>query len=391
MKKVSILGATGSVGVNALKILASYKSEYNVIALTSHKNYKKLAKYALMFDCKYAVIAEKKFYKKLKDELSGSNIKCLAGNKAINEISTLNVDILISAIVGIAGLRPTFASLGNTKILAIANKESVISAGNLLIRKARLKKTKIIPLDSEHNAIFQVLQNEHKNNIKNIILTASGGPFLKMHQNNFKNISVEDALMHPNWKMGKKITIDSATLVNKVIEVIEASILFELSLKQIDILVHPASIIHGIVNFIDGSSHLVASSPDMKVPISYALSWPDRSINKVKFVNFSENNDFKFIKPDYKKFPALLLKTIVSNSLYKKSSVIVLNAANEIAVLNFLKKNIKFNDIVKIIKNAIYKFNHTDVKTLKDVLTVDHEARLLTNRIIQEKNYNAFN
>ncbi len=385
MKKISILGATGSVGINTLKIIAWNKSKYNVIALTSNKNYKKLARLALMFNCKYAVIGEKKYFSNLKEELFGSNIKCLAGYKSICEVSSLNVDILISAIIGIAGLKPTFAGIGNAKILAIANKESVISAGNLLFKKARLKKTKIIPLDSEHNAIYQILQNENKKSIKNIILTASGGPFLRMNKKNFKNITVADALKHPNWKMGKKITIDSATLVNKVIEVIEASILFNLSLKQIEIFIHPASLIHGIVNFIDGSSHLVASSPDMKVPISFALSWPDRSIiNQVKFINFIKNNDFNFIRPDYEKFPALSLKKIVSNSTFTKSTIIVLNAANEIAVDNFLKKNIKFNDIVKTIKKTIYKFKHNEVKTLKDILSVDFEARLLTNKIIKK-------
>ena len=386
MKKISVLGATGSVGINTLKIIAYSKNKYEVIALTSYKNYKKLAKLALKFNCKYAVIGEKKYFRALKEELFGSNIKCLAGHKAICEVSSLSVDILISAIVGIAGLKPTFASIGNAKILAIANKESVISAGNLLLKKARLKKTKIIPLDSEHNAIYQILQNENKSSIKNIVLTASGGPFLKMNKKNFRNITVADALKHPNWKMGKKITIDSATLVNKVIEVIEASVLFNLNLKHIDILIHPASLIHGIVNFVDGSSHLVASSPDMKVPISFALSWPDRYFNQVKFIDFIQNNDLNFIKPDYKKFPALSLKKIVCNSLFKKSTIIVLNAANEIAVDNFLKKNIKFDDIVKIIKKTIYKFDHIEVKTLKDILSVDGEARLLTNKIIRNNN-----
>ena len=384
MKKVSILGVTGSVGISTLKVLTIHKSKYNIIALTSYKNYKKLAKFAVMLDCKYAVIGKEKYYKKLKEELSGSNIKCMAGYEAICQVASLKVDILISAIVGIAGLKPTFASLGNANILAIANKESVISAGSILIKKARLKKTKIIPLDSEHNAIFQILQNENKSSIKNIILTASGGPFLKMHKKNIKNVTVEDALKHPNWKMGKKITIDSATLVNKILEVIEASILFDLNLKHVDILIHPASLIHGIVNFVDGSSHLVAGYPDMKVPISYALSWPNRFPNQVKFINFTENRDFNFVKPDYKKFPALSLKKIVSNSLLKKSSIIVLNASNEIAVDNFLKKNIKFDDIVRIIKETIYNFNHIDVKNLKDILTVDYEARLLTNKIIQK-------
>ena len=386
MKKISILGATGSVGVNTLKILSNSTLKYNVIALTSYKNFKKLAKYALRFKSKYAVIGDKKYYNDLKSELFGSNIKCLAGEEGINEVSMLNVDIIISAIVGIAGLKPTFACLGNAKILAIANKESVVSAGDLLIKKAKSMKTKIIPLDSEHNAIFQLLNKEEQSSIRNIILTASGGPFLNMSSNNFKNITVTDALKHPNWKMGKKITIDSATLVNKIIETIEASILFNMNLENIEILIHPTSIIHGIVNFIDGSSHLVASYPDMKIPISYALSWPKRYSNDESFIDYFRDNNFSFIKPDEKKFPSLKLKKLVSKSKYKKSTVIVLNAANEIAVDQFLKKNIRFNDIVNIIKKTINEFKHIKVNTLKDVLTVDYEARMQTIKIIKKKN-----
>tara|TARA_A100001011_G_scaffold400562_1_gene516255 strand:- start:9109 stop:10275 length:1167 start_codon:yes stop_codon:yes gene_type:complete len=385
LKKISILGATGSVGVNTLNLLSNNKQKYNVIALTCYKNFKKLAKYALKFKSNYVVIGDKKYYKDLKNELFGSNIKCLAGEEGIYEVSKLNVDIMISAIVGVAGLEPTFACLGNAKILAIANKESVVSAGDLLTKKAKLKNTKIIPLDSEHNAIFQLLNKEKKSNIKNIILTASGGPFLSMSINNFKNITVEDALKHPNWKMGKKITIDSATLVNKIIETIEASILFNMSLENVEILIHPSSIIHGIVNFIDGASHLVASYPDMKIPINYALNWPKRSHSSVNFIDYHKENNLSFIKPDERKFPSLVLKKLVTKSKYKKSTVIVLNAANEIAVEQFLKKNIKFNDIVRIIKKTINEFKHININTLKDVLTVDKEARMQTIMMINKK------
>ena len=386
MKKISILGATGSVGINTLNILSNSKEKYNIIALTCYKNFKKLAKYAIKFKSNYAVIGNKKYYNDLKSQLFGSNIKCLAGEEGIQEVSKLNVDIMISAIVGIAGLKPTFACLGNAKILAIANKESVISAGELLIKKAKSMKTKIIPLDSEHNAIFQIINKEEQSSIKNIILTASGGPFLNMNSNNFKNITVTEALKHPNWKMGKKITIDSATLVNKIIETIEASILFNMNLENVKIVIHPASIIHGIVNFIDGSSHLVASYPDMKIPISFALSWPKRFSNSVNFIDYFRDSNFSFIKPDEKKFPSLKLKKLVSKSNYKKSTVIVLNAANEIAVDQFLKKNIRFNDIVIIIKKVIDEFKHMNVNTLNDVLNVDYEARMQTITIIKEKN-----
>ncbi len=308
MKRISILGATGSVGLNTLELLSKNKKLYNVIALTSYNKYKALAKYAKKLNCEYAVIANKNLYKPLKKELSGTDIKCLGGEEGIQEVSQIKVDIMVSAIVGTAGLKPAFNSLGNTKILALANKETIISAGNLLLEKAQSLKTKIIPLDSEHNAIFQVLDKENNKNVNNIILTASGGPFLKLPKTKFSDISINDALKHPNWKMGKKITIDSATLINKLLETIEASILFNLELNNVDILIHPTSLIHGIVNYVDGSSHLVGSIPDMKIPISFALNWPERvSIDK-KPINFYKGTEFKFFKPDKDKFPSLKLK-----------------------------------------------------------------------------------
>ena len=385
MKKISILGATGSVGTNTLEIISRNKTKYKVIALTSFKNFKKLAKLALDFNCSYAVIGDKYYYKALKKELSGTRVTCLAGSEGITEIAKIKVDIMISAIVGIAGLMPTFYSIGNSKLLAIANKESIISAGSILLNKAKRMDTKIIPLDSEHNAIFQLLNKEQNKSIRNIILTASGGPFLNMKIKDFKNICVNQALSHPNWKMGKKITIDSATLVNKVLETVEASILFGIDLDLVDIIIHPSSLVHGIVNFIDGSSHFIASKPDMQIPINYALTWPQRSPNKVKFINFKKNNEFSFFTPNARKFPALTLKNIIRNSKFKKSSIIVLNASNEIAVESFLKNNIEFNDIVKVIKKTIKTFEHINVKSLRDVLLVDSEARKRASNIISKK------
>ena len=385
MKNISVLGATGSIGLNTLTLLIQNKKKFKVIALTANKNYKKLAFYSRKLKAKYAVIGDKNLLNLLKKELLNSKVICLSGKKNILKIAKLKTDILVSAIVGIAGLNPTYSSLGNTSVLAIANKESIISSVNILMDKSKKNKTKIIPIDSEHNAIFQIIQEKNKNSIKDIILTASGGPFWKKNHKQFNSISVNDALKHPNWKMGKKITIDSATLINKLLEVIEASILFNLNLSSIKILIHPSSIVHGIVNFIDGSSHLIASKPDMKVSIGYALNWPDRLSTKVNNINFTNLKELKFYNPNLKKFPSLALKGQLEKNKYKSSMYIVLNAANEIAVNSFLKQKIKFSDIVYYIKKTIKQFDHIDVKSIEDVLKIDYEARKITNNIIKNK------
>jgi 1-deoxy-D-xylulose-5-phosphate reductoisomerase len=385
LKNISILGATGSIGASTLKLISMYKESFNIIALTANSDYKKLASYAKIYKSKYAVIGDITKYNKLKYELSGSNIICLAGINAINDISKKKTDILISAIVGIAGLKPTYNAIGNTKVLAIANKESIVSAGSILLKRAKLKKTKVIPIDSEHNAIFQVLENQEKGNVKDIIITASGGPFWNKDISALNKITIKDALNHPSWKMGKKITIDSATMINKVLETIEASILFNIKLDKVKILIHPLSTIHGIVNFIDGTSHLVANKPDMKIAISYSLFWPDRVFTEINNIDFKKYNNLNFYKPDKKKFPALTIKEEFINSSFIKSNSIVLNAANEIAVKYFLDKKIDFLDIVKNIKKTIKLFNHIEIKSIEDVINVNDEARTLTNNIINKR------
>jgi 1-deoxy-D-xylulose-5-phosphate reductoisomerase len=385
VKNISILGATGSIGSSALKLISMYKERFNIIALTANSDYKKLAFYAKTYKSKYAVIGDITKYNNLKKELLGSNTICLAGINAINDISKIKTDILISAIVGIAGLKPTYNAIGNTKVLAIANKESIVSAGSILLKRAKLKQTKVIPIDSEHNAIFQVLENQDKGNVKDIIITASGGPFWNKDINSFKKISIKDALNHPSWRMGKKITIDSATMINKVLETIEASILFNIKLDKVKILIHPLSTIHGIVNYIDGTSHLVANKPDMKIAISYSLFWPYRACTKINNIDFRKCNNLNFHKPDKKKFPALTIKEDFVNSSFMKSNSIVLNAANEIAVKYFLDKKIDFLDIVKNIKKTIKLFNHIEIKSIEDVIRVNKEARNLTDNIINKK------
>ena len=384
-KKIAILGSTGSIGKSLIDIIKKDKKNFEIILLSANENYKELLKQAKFFKVKNLIVTDEDSFSKLKNDKSCKNINIYNNFDNFTKIFKKKIDYTMCSISGIQGLKPTIEIIKYTKKIAIANKESIICAWNILSKELKKNKTKFIPVDSEHFSIWYGLKN-NKDLIEKIFITASGGPFLNLPYSKFRNIKIKEALKHPNWKMGKKITIDSATLVNKGIEGIEASILFNINLKQVDILIHPASLIHGIVNFIDGSSHLVASSPDMRVPISFALSWPDRSVTKVKFIDFIQNNGLNFIKPDSKKFPALSLKKIVSDSVFTKSTIIVLNAANEIAVDNFLKKNIKFDDIVKTIKKTIYEFNHSEVKTLKDILSVDCEARLLTNKIIKKNN-----
>ncbi len=387
MKKISVLGATGSVGVNTLKLIYKQKDKFKVIALTAYNNYKLLSKYSKILNVKYAVIGNSKHYESLKNLLKHTNIKCLAGHNAISKVAKYKTDITFSSIVGIAGLRPSYEAIGATKVLAVANKESIVSAGHLIMQKAILKNTKVLPLDSEHNALFQVLDKENIKNIKRITLTASGGPFWNKKYNSFKTISVKQALNHPNWKMGKKITIDSATMINKLLEVVEASVLFNLELSKIKIIIHPDSYVHGIVDYIDGSSHVVASKPHMQIPINYALNWPDRRKIKFNNINFEKIKKIVFYKADTKKFPSLGLINLLNKGKNYNCKLIVLNASNEIAVDNFLKNKIEFLDIVKIIKKTMNTYKHTKILTIDDVYKVDQKARDLACNIVNKKVY----
>ncbi len=382
MRKITILGATGSVGKKTAEIISINKKKYNVIGLTGYDNYKLLSKLAIKLNCKYAVIGNKKKFLKLKELLKATKIKCLCGEKAINKVASFKTDIIFSCIVGLAGLKPTMSCIKNTKIIALANKETLVGAGKIIISETKKHNTTIIPLDSEHNALFKILEKEKKNKIKNIIITASGGPFWNKKLKDFKNINVKDALNHPNWKMGKKITIDSATMMNKLLETIEASVLFNFELSRIKIIIHPESIVHGIINYIDGSSYLIAGEPDMKMPIYYALNWPECEKTNLKNINFIKIKKLNFFEIDKKKFPAIKLLNIFKNKKFYYSKAIVINAANEVAVDNFLKKNIKFLDIVKLTTKIVKDYKHKHVNCLEDIITIDKETRSKSNLLI---------
>ena len=264
--------------------------------------------------------------------------------------------------------------IGYTKNLLIANKESIICGWDILKKEAKKNNTKIIPIDSEHFSILRLLEKQKINEIKKIYITASGGPFLNLNINKFKNVKPKDALKHPKWKMGKKISIDSATMMNKVLEKIEASILFNLDLSKIDIIIHPKSIVHGVVNYVDGNSVMLASQPDMKIPINYALNWPKRTQFNIKNICLKKIKDLSFFNTNFKTFPALKLFKYLSNSKLNYSRLISLNASNEVAVESFLRKKIKFLDIVKIIEKTLVSSSDSEPKNISDVFEIHNEA-----------------
>ncbi|PPR27548.1 MAG: 1-deoxy-D-xylulose 5-phosphate reductoisomerase [Alphaproteobacteria bacterium MarineAlpha9_Bin4] len=385
MKKVSIFGATGSIGNNATKIIYNNISKYKVIVLSANKNYKRLALNARLLKSKYAVIKDKKYYNLLKNELSGSKIKCLSGEDELIGLAGIKTDYTIASIVGIAGLKPAYNSIGNTKNLALANKEALICAGKIFISKARKLKTNILPLDSEHNALFQIIENNRKVYIKNIILTASGGPFWNKKLD-LNKVTVKQALMHPNWKMGKKISVDSATMMNKVLEKIEAAILFSLDLDKIDIVVHPKSIVHGVVNFIDGNSLMLMSKPDMKIPINCALNWPKRLNVNIDCINLKKIKKLEFFDVTKKDFSSLEFFKYLYDKKINYCRLIALNASNEIAVESFLNKKIGFLDITKVIKNTVLTFGKNIPSNIQDVFEIHQEASRIASNFVNKLN-----
>ncbi|WP_341808341.1 1-deoxy-D-xylulose-5-phosphate reductoisomerase [Wolbachia endosymbiont (group E) of Neria commutata] len=383
MKKISVLGSTGSIGKKTADLLLKRKKEYQVEALSAHSNFALLASQAKLLGAKYVTISDERFYKDLKENLLDTNIKIEVGSEGLANIASLPVDLSVVAIVGIAGLEPVMRVIeSGTRIIALANKESIVCGGKLLLQKAKEKNVQIIPIDSEHNAIFQVLQNDNQC-IEKIILTASGGPFLNYSLEQLRNVTVDEALAHPTWNMGKKISVDSATMMNKALEIIEAHNLFNISANKIEEIIHPESIVHGIVVYNDGFSFAVLAETDMAIPISYALSWPDRSTSNYK-LNLTKQKKLTFQEPDYIRFPALSLSMEVLNSSTPHTNSIVLNAANEIAVNAFLKSQIGFLRIVEVVRSTIESFdNHRCINSLSDVMNIDCESRAIAHKIIR--------
>ncbi|OGV98925.1 MAG: 1-deoxy-D-xylulose-5-phosphate reductoisomerase [Nitrospinae bacterium RIFCSPLOWO2_02_FULL_39_110] len=384
MKKISILGSTGSIGVNTLDVISRYPDKFQVVGLAGGGNEKLLLKQIRKFKPKIAALFNKEGGDRLREKLKNKNVSIVSGIDGIIEVATVpDADMVISAIVGAAGLIPTLSAIKANKDIALANKETLVMAGEIIMKEID-GKGRIIPVDSEHSAIFQSLVGEKKKNIKKIILTASGGPFRNYSAAQFKNIRPEDALKHPNWLMGKKITIDSATLMNKGFEVIEAKWLFGVSDKDIEVLIHPQSIIHSLVEFIDGSVIAQLGIPDMRIPISYALNYPDRLEIALPSLNLAKIKNLSFEKPDTEKFPCLAL----AFEALKKGGTMpaVLNAANEIAVNSFLNREISFNEIPLVIEKTMNNHKNGHAKEISDILKADKWAREHARKLIAMSN-----
>ena len=380
IKTVSIFGSTGSIGRNAIEVILNSPKSYKIIALTANRDVKGLIKQVRILQPEYAVISDERFYSELKKALKDlPKIKVLAGEAAINEVAQIKCDLFLSAIVGMAALMPTINAIRAGSYIGLANKECLVSAGDIILKEAKKHKVKLIPIDSEHNAIYQIFENDHLDLIENIVLTASGGPFFKYSLAQMKNITKEQAIKHPNWQMGAKISVDSATMMNKGLEMIEAYRLFPVAKNQIDVVIHPESIIHGLVNYSDGSTLAMMSKPDMKTPISYALGFPKRIAIKHQKLDLAKIGSLNFFAPDEKKFPAL--------TLAKKAMEVggnapcILNAANEIAVEKFLDDKIAFNDIIKIVVEVLERLPYSNISSLEDVLEIDNQARKIAKEI----------
>ena len=384
-KTISILGSTGSIGSNTIDVINSNKNKFSVLSLTSKNNVNLLSKQSFLLNPKFVAIQNKEKYKDLKNNLFGKKIKILAGYEGIIECTNNKVDIVVAAIVGIAGLKPTLNSIKNCSKLCLANKECLVSAGSFFMEKIAKSKCKLLPLDSEHNAIFQLCDFNKSNNVESITLTASGGPFRNYNLQKLKKATLKKALKHPNWKMGNKITIDSATLMNKAFEIIEAYYLFNLKLNQIDIIIHPESIIHSMVNFADGSTTALLSNHDMRIPIFYALNWPSREYYNVKKIDFLKIKKLTFEKTNINLLDSIKLSYYVLKN--GGSYPLIFNAANEIAVSFFLENKIKFMDIIKIVKKILSMSKNYKINNINDIYIVDERIRILTKEYINKNRW----
>ncbi|MBK8712071.1 MAG: 1-deoxy-D-xylulose-5-phosphate reductoisomerase [Niastella sp.] len=373
-KRIALFGSTGSIGTQALNVVREHPGMFEVIVLTAQTNDELLAKQALEFNPAVAIIGDESRYEKLKEALSNTPVLVQAGNQAIEDAAERDdYEIMLAAIVGFAGLKPTLKAVAKGKIIALANKETLVVAGDVVMQLAVENKAPIIPVDSEHSAIFQCLVGEARNPIEKIILTASGGPFLGKKPNFLVNVKRDHALQHPNWSMGAKISVDSATLMNKGLEMIEAKWLFNLEPSQIEVIIHPQSVIHSMVQFADGSMKAQMGLPDMKLPIQYALGFPNRLKNTFERFNFRKYPNLSFEEPDYKTFRNLGLAIEALNN--GGNMPCILNAANEIAVWAFLKNRIGFLDITAVVEKTMQKINFIKNPSLEEYFDSDGEAR----------------
>ena len=380
-KGVAILGSTGSIGTQALEVIDTNPNDFDLQVITANKNADLLINQAIKFRPNNVVIVDESLYNKVQDALFQYDIHVYTGEESLLDVVCgEDIDIVLTAMVGYAGLKPTLSAIKAKKNIALANKETLVVAGEIITKEARNNGVNIYPVDSEHSAIFQCIVGEFHNKIEKIYLTASGGPFRGFNKDDLSRVTTEQALKHPNWEMGQKITIDSATLMNKGLEVIEAKWLFNLRPEQIEVIVHPQSIIHSIVQFEDGSMKAQLGLPDMKLPIQYALTYPNRIKSNFERFNFIDYPKLTFERPDEKTFNNLKLAFDVLKT--GGTSACTLNAANEVAVDAFLKKRISFLDISKINSQTLEKVEIIKNPSLEDYIMIDKESRKVAEELI---------
>lgn len=371
MKTVSIHGATGSIGLNGIDIIKRHPEKFKAHVLIGGSKIEPLVQLAKETNAPYVAIADPSQYNALKDALPNTTV--FAGDDGILEASSVNVDVCIAAITGSAGIRPTYTALNHCKVLGIANKESIVAAGEQILERAKQCGTEIVPVDSEHSAVFQVLHSDKTEALESITITASGGPFRSLPIEQFSSITKEMALKHPNWTMGPKNTIDSATLMNKGLEIIEAALLFNLVPNKVKAIIHPQSIIHGMSSYVDGTTLAHLSLPDMRTPISYALSYPDRISSGVQPLDLVQISSLTFEQPDYERFPCLKMAEdcLRLGQFYR----IVMNAANEIAFNKFMNNEIHFTQIHDFIHQRLESIKPHNINTISDVISLDNMIR----------------
>jgi 1-deoxy-D-xylulose-5-phosphate reductoisomerase len=384
-RRISILGATGSIGTNTLAVIAEHPEDFEVEAVTAFGNAESLARVARKVGAKVAVISDRTSYNVLKDALEGTGIEAAAGLNAIEEAAARPVDVVVAGIVGAAGLSPTLAAIRAGSRIALANKECLVCAGDLFVAEAKKANVEILPVDSEHNAIFQALGANRIEDVDRIILTASGGPFRDWTKEAMMGARPEEALKHPNWSMGPKISIDSATLMNKGLELIEAYHLFGIEAGRIEVVVHPQSIVHGLVAYRDGTMIATLSAPDMRMPIAHCLAWPERGRETALGLDLTKVGRLTFERPDLERFPAL---RIAREALAAGGwATNILNAANEVAVAAYLAETIAFPEIARLVEDTLSEarragFDSTPA-TIKEVLALDKEGRRLATQAVQ--------
>lgn len=382
MKQIAILGSTGSIGTQTLDVVRQHRSEFAVYALTAHRSVEMLIQQALEFNPAVVCIADETCYPRLRDALSDLPIKVMAGENALEEIVTMPaIDVVVAAMVGYAGLPPTIAAIKAKKTIALANKETLVVAGEIICRLAQRYKVNILPVDSEHSAIFQSLVGEDMASVEKLLLTASGGPFRTFSLEQMQHVTAAEALQHPNWEMGAKITIDSASMMNKGFEVIEARWLFDIPVDKIQVLVHPQSVVHSAVQFVDGSVKAQLGTPDMRMPIQYALTYPARWQSDVPRLDLFTNNQLTFEEPDLQRFQNLAL---AYEAINRGGNVpCVLNAANEVVNQAFREGKCSFLQMSDVIANTMERTTFIIEPTYEDYVQTDKEARKLALELLK--------